>query len=223
MAGELTLVIANRNYSSWSLRPWLAMRECGIAFTERQVRFGPEFSAQVRAISPAGRVPVLLHGDRVIWDSLAIIEYLAETFPEAGLWPADPGARAQARSICAEMHAGFGHLRQQMPMNIEARLPGRGWNLSVQADIDRIVALWTQARRAHAHLGPFLFGRFSAADAFYAPVVSRFETHAIELPAPCDEYRRTVLALPAMREWVAAALLERSYVAEDEPYRRTRD
>ena len=138
MSAEPVLVIANRNYSSWSLRPWLAMRGCGIAFRERQVLFGADFAAEVRAISPAGRVPVLLADDQVIWDSLAIIEYLAETYPDHGIWPREARARALARSICAEMHAGFGSLRQQMPMNIEARLPGRGWNLAVQADIDRM-------------------------------------------------------------------------------------
>ena len=223
MPSSLTLYIANRNYSSWSLRPWLLMRALDMPFKERQVRFSPGFHDEISRVSPAGRVPVLVAGDLVIWDSLAIVEYLAERFPLHGVWPTQPGDRARARSVCAEMHSGFGALRQAMPMNIEARLPGMGWSVRVQDDIDRIVSLWTGLRNAHAARGPFLFGTFSAADAFFAPVVSRFETHQVATPAVCDDYRRAVLALPAMQEWIAGALAEHSFVAEDEPYRRSRD
>jgi glutathione S-transferase len=220
----LTLVIGNRNYSSWSLRPWLLMRHLGIPFRERVLPlFGDAFRTEIAKVSPAGRVPVLLDGDFAVWDTLAIVEYLAERFPALSVWPEDARARARARSVCAEMHSGFGHLRGQMPVNIEARLPGRGWNVQVQADVDRIVGMWSELRAQHAAAGPFLFGRFSAADAFYAPVVSRFETYAVDTPAPCDAYRRTILALPAMREWTEAALAERTFLAEDEPYRRSRD
>ena len=223
MPTSLTLYTANRNYSSWSLRPWLLMRALDMPFKERQLRFSPGFHDEISRISPAGRVPVLVAGELVIWDTLAIVEYLAERFPLHAVWPAQPGDRARARSVCAEMHSGFSALRQAMPMNIEARLPGLGWSVRVQDDIDRIVALWTSLRSAHAARGPFLFGTFSAADAFFAPVVSRFETHQVATAPVCDEYRRAVLALPAMQEWIAGALAEHSFVAEDEPYRRSRD
>lgn len=217
---RLTLVIANCNYSSWSLRPWLLMRHSGIAFTERQILFSAEFHEQVTRLSPAGRVPVLLDGELAVWDSLAIIEYLAEHYPQHGIWPAQSADRALARSICAEMHAGFAALRQQMPMNIEASLPGCGWNLRVQDDIDRIVSIWSALRARFAAHGPFLFGAFSAADAFFAPVVSRFTTYGVALPAGCEAYRQAVLALPAMQAWTERALAEHQFVPEDEPYRR---
>jgi glutathione S-transferase len=223
MPTSITLTIANRNYSSWSLRPWLLMRALDMPFKERQVRFSPTFHDEISRVSPAGRVPVLVTGELVIWDSLAIVEYLAERFPQHGVWPTQPADRARARSVCAEMHSGFSALRQAMPMNIEARLPGLGWSVRVQDDIDRIVAIWTGLRAAHSARGPFLFGAFGAVDAFFAPVVSRMETHQVATPPVCDEYRRAVLALPAMQEWTAAALAEHSFVSEDEPYRRSRD
>ncbi len=219
----LTLYIGNRNYSSWSLRAWLLMRQLDLPFDEKPLRlFTAEFRDTLSKLSPVARVPLLLDGDFAIWESLAIVEYLAERFPEAGVWPADPRERARARSICAEMHAGFGQLRSRMPMNIEAHLPGMGWDLAVQADIDRIVAIWTELRLTHADRGAFLFGRFSAADAFFAPVCSRFTTHAVALPEICDAYRQAVLVLPAMRAWTEAALAEQCFVPEDEPYRRAR-
>jgi len=220
----LTLLIGNRNYSSWSLRAWLLMRQAAIPFEERLVALGSEaFGREVRRHSPAGRVPVLVDAGFAVWDTLAIAEYLAERFPDRGIWPGDAQDRARARSVCAEMHAGFGALRSQMPMNIEARLPGRGWNLQVQDDVDRIVEIWSTLRERHAAHGPFLFGRFCAADAFFAPVVSRFETYAVPTPPPCDAYRQAVLALPAMRDWTEGALAERAFLAEDEPYRRVRE
>jgi glutathione S-transferase len=213
------LYIGNRNYSSWSLRAWLTMRALGIPFEERPLRlFSEAFRTELAKVSPVARVPVLIDDGFAVWESLAIAEYLAER--HAGVWPADPHERARARSICAEMHAGFGALRSRMPMNVEASLPGMGWDLSVQADVDRIVAIWTELRTTHAARGPFLFGAFSAADAFFAPVCSRFTTYAVPLPPACDEYRQAVLALPAMREWTEAALAEHCFLPEDEPYRR---
>lgn len=221
---RLTLFIGNRNYSSWSLRPWLLMRQLGIPFEERKLAlFSDTFRREIAAVSPAGRVPVLVADGFPVWDSLAIAEFLADAYPGLGVWPGDAKARARARCVCAEMHAGFQALRGQMPVNIEARLPGLGWNTQVQADIDRIAAMWSALRSEHAAGGPFLFGRFSAADAFYAPVITRFDTYGIELDPVCEEYRRAVHALPAMREWVAGALEERTFLAEDEPYRRSRD
>ena len=221
MADELTLITGDRNYSSWSLRAWLLMRATGIGFRDQIVQLSTEsFATDIARVSPAGRVPVLLDGGFAVWDTLAIAEYLAERFPERGIWPRDSRERARARSVCAEMHSGFTHLRDQMPMNISAALPGMGWNIKVQDDVERIVRLWTQLRGQHAHRGPFLFGEFSAADAFFAPVVSRMNTYAVSTPAPCNEYRQTVLELPAMREWTEAALAERRFVAQDEPYRR---
>ena len=221
---QRTLVIGNRNYSSWSMRAWVLMRELGIEFEERVLPlFTESFAREIVKYSPARRVPVLLVGEFAIWETLAIAEYLAEAFPDRGVWPTDAFERARARSVCAEMHAGFGALRANMPMNVEAHLPGRGWNVQVQSDIDRIVEIWSQLRTAHAHSGPFLFGAFGAADAFFAPVVSRFETHQVETPPVCTAYRRAVLECASMRAWTAAALQEKSFLAEDEPYRRSRD
>lgn len=216
----LKLVIANKNYSSWSLRPWVLMRTTGVPFVEEQLSLGaPDFRVRVRTASAAGKVPVLIDDDLTVWDSLAIVEYLAERFPEAGIWPANAAARANARSACAEMHAGFGALRSQMPMNVCAHLPGRGWNVAVQRDIDRICALWAGLRARHGADGPYLCGRFSAVDAFFSPVVFRFNTYAPELPESAQAYMTTMLALPAMREWTAAAALEDEFLPEDEPYR----
>lgn len=220
---ELRLLIGNKNYSSWSLRPWLLLRQAGIAFVEEQLSFNdPQFKAKVGRWSPAGCVPVLVdheRGDLAVWDSLAIAEYVAERFPEQRLWPADPAARANARSICAEMHAGFTALRSRMNMNVTAQLPGRGWNLAVQADIDRICTIWTGLRARHGRAGEFLFGHFTVADAYFAPVVFRFNTYAAAVPPPAADYMATMLALPAMREWVEGAAQENDWVAEDEPYR----
>jgi len=224
MTGSLpVLLIGNKNYSSWSMRPWLLMRQLDIAFEERVLwLFTDEFRREVAKVSPAGRVPVLVDDGFAVWDTLAIAEYLAERHPERGVWPADPRARARARSVCAEMHSGFGALRSHMPMNLEAKLPGLGWNLQVQRDIDRIAAMWSELRAAHAAAGPFLFGRFCAADAFYAPVVTRFETYGVTLPPVCAEYCPTMLGLPAMRAWNDGALAERRFLPEDEPYRPAR-
>lgn len=218
------LVVGNKNYSSWSLRAWLLMTEAGIPFDEiRLSLFTPAFAAEIGRYSPAGRVPVLLVDDGpaplAIWDTLAIAEYLAEADPDRGLWPADRNARARARSLCAEMHAGFGALRSAMPMNVSAALPGLGWSIAVQDDVDRLVAMWRECLDAHG--GPLLFGRFTIADAFFAPVASRFSTYAVALPDDIAAYRDRLLALPGMRAWSAAAAAETEFVADDEPYRRS--
>jgi glutathione S-transferase len=219
----MKLIIGNKNYSSWSLRPWLLLRHAGIPFEEEQLSFNdPNFIAQVRRHSPAGLVPVLVDGDVVVWDSLAIVEHLAERFAERGFWPEDRVARAVARSICAEMHAGFSNLRHALITNVTARLPGFGWNLKVQDEIERIVAMWDDSRRRFGQGGPFLFGRFSIADAYFAPVTRRFVTYAVKVPPVAQEYVETIAALPAMKEWIAAAAAETEFVPKDEPYRRQR-
>ncbi len=220
----MKLVIGNKNYSSWSLRPWLLARQAGIPFEEIRLRLGSEgFAAEVRRYSSAGRVPVLVDGDITVWDSLAICETLAERFPRARLWPEDPQARAHARSICAEMHAGFTALRSQMPMNVTAVLPGLGWNIAVQRDVDRIAQIWTELRQKYAAEGPFLFGHFTVADAFYAPVVSRFATYGVRLPELAKTYADHILNLPAMQEWIESARGEHDFLADDEPYRTALD
>jgi glutathione S-transferase len=212
---EFTLVIGNRNYSSWSLRGFLAARLAGVPFDEVLVRLSePASKAELLKHSPAGKVPVLKHGARIVWDSLAIIEYLAEIRPEAGLWPADPAARAHARSISAEMHAGFSALRAHMPMNLRKSLPGKGRDRDVAEDIERICAIWADCRARHG--GPFLFGRFCAADVMYTPVATRFRTYVVELHDPCQAYVDVVLARPDFLDWHAAALEEPWVIPEDE-------
>ena len=218
-----TLIIGNKNYSSWSLRPWIALRATGIAFTEQKLGFfTEEFSRRVSAVSPAGLVPVLLDGDFAVWDSLAICEYLAERHPEARLWPQDPKARARARSLAAQMHSGFGAMRQALPMNVEARLPGIDLPEAARQDISRLQAIWHDTRAEFGQGGAFLFGAFSIADAFFAPVVSRFNTYGIAAAGPVRDYMDAVLALPAMQEWTRDALAEATFVPEDEPYRKHR-
>jgi glutathione S-transferase len=219
---KLSLVIGNKNYSSWSLRPWLLMRHFGIAFDEERVSLFTEgFKARIERHSPAGKVPVLVDGDFAIWDSLAICEYLAEKFPEKNVWPQDARHRARARSVAAEMHSGFGALRTHMPMNVRAHLPGRGLRPEVQKDIDRIVQSWADCRAhfADRSAGDFLFSAFSAADAMYAPVCSRFVTYAVNLSEDARRYVLALSALPAMQEWIAAAKQETEIIEEDEPYR----
>jgi glutathione S-transferase len=213
----MKLVIGNKNYSSWSLRPWLALKATGIPFDEQRIPLDqPDTKARMLAVSPAGRVPVLVDGEALIWDSLAICEWLAERHPEARLWPADPVQRARARAISAEMHSGFHGLRSAMPMNCRSRHPDCGQTVDAIVDIARIIGIWTDALAASG--GPFLFGHFTIADAMYAPVVSRFVTYAVPLLSPCTDYIASVQALPAMREWNAAAAAESEWVAADEPY-----
>ena len=208
------LVIGNKNTSSWSLRPWLAMRHAGISFGEVNINLrDPDAKAQILAQSPAGKVPALLMGDRVIWDSLAILEFLAETHPEAGFWPASRDARTVARCVSAEMHSGFQALRQQCPMDFLARTPKAELAGEVATDVRRIVALWLDCRRTFGAGGPFLFGTFSAADAMYAPVASRFRTYVSDLAAYGDDgtaqaYAEALFALPAMFQWGQEAQAE---------------
>jgi glutathione S-transferase len=213
------LIIGNKNYSSWSMRPWVLLRQAGIAFDEIRVPlFEKGTRARILQYSPAGRVPVLIAGDTTVWDSLAICETIAELHPEKNLWPADAVARSHARSICAEMHAGFQALRSRMPVNIRAALPGKGRTPEVSADIDRITSMWLACRKRFGAAGEMLFGDFTIADAFYAPVVMRFMTYAVELPAIAVRYAEAVRALPAVAEWVAGARQETEFIAEDEPY-----
>lgn len=213
----MTLVIANRNYSSWSLRAWLTMRMAGLTFEEVVIPLnGPDSRKLIREHSPTGLLPVLRHGDVSIWESLAICEYVAETVPGARLWPETVQARAEARSISAEMHAGFQALRASLPMNVRADRPGVTMDPEAQADIDRVQAIWRGCRRKYGTVGPFLFGRFSIADAMYAPVVSRFATYRVTMDALSREYAGTMQNLPAMREWSEAAAAESWVIAEEE-------
>jgi glutathione S-transferase len=205
----LTLVIGNKNYSSWSLRPWIAMKVAGIPFSETVISLdAPDFKQRIQALSPTGKVPVLADGDMHVWESLAIIEYLADKFPKAGLWPADPAARAHARTIAAEMHAGFQSLRRHCPMNVWRPVQPRELTPEVSQDVKRIDDMWGDCRARFGKNGPFLFGAFTAADAMYAPVVSRFHTYGIDVSAVARAYMKAVMALPAWAEWSAAARQE---------------
>ena len=205
----LRLVIGNKNYSSWSFRPWLAMTVAGIAFEEEVVSLdAKDFKARVGAISGTGKVPVLSDGDVHVWESLSILEYLAEKFPQAGLWPSDPKARAHARVVAAEMHAGFVPLRRHCPINMWRPVQPRALTPEAAADVRRIEALWTDCRTRFGAGGPFLFGAFGAADAMYAPVVSRFETYAVEVGTLAKAYMGAVSSLPGWLQWRQAALRE---------------
>ncbi|WP_079418580.1 glutathione S-transferase family protein [Thiomonas intermedia] len=216
------LHIGNKNYSSWSMRPWVAMTAFGIPFEERQHWLDtPAFAAQVPLLSPVARVPILEDGALRIWDTLAIGEYLAERFPQHALWPRDAAARARARSLCASMHSGFAALREHMVMNIEADLPGRGWNPAVQRDIDQILLMWQSALQTSG--GPFLFGAFGVADAFYAPVCMRFLTYRPELPDWAWAYVQAVADHPAVARWTGQARAEHVFLPADEPYRSEPD
>lgn len=230
----LTLYVGNKNYSSWSMRPWVLLRQAGIAFTERMLRFDSfdaqsEFRRTIATVSPVGKVPVLvddeIDGGLVIWDTLAICEYLAERFPDQLLWPHDIAARARARSICAEMHSGFGALRSHFMMNIEASLPEVGQRVlrdqaDVRQDVARIIDMWSGLLTQHG--GPLLFGRFSIADAYFAPVCMRFNTYGVPVPDEIGEYIDTVFALPGVAQWVEAARAEDDFLPFEEPYRLNR-
>ncbi|KAB8320325.1 glutathione S-transferase family protein [Tolypothrix campylonemoides VB511288] len=214
---QLTLIIANKNYSSWSLRPWLAMKQFGLNFNEIRIPLDtPETSSKIRHYSPSEKVPVLLHGNLTVWDSLAIFEYLAEEFSNLHWLPEDKAPRTVARSIIAEMHSGFQSLRQNMSMNCRARFPGKGMTPEVQKDIDRITAIWRECRQNFGTGGDMLFGKFTIADAMYAPVVSRFVTYGVQLDAVCKKYAEAVFALPAMQEWLNAASNEQETISSYE-------
>jgi len=205
---ELELVIGNMNLSSWSLRPWLALRATGHKFRERKILLDrPDSRERLREASPTGKVPALIDGELVIWESLAICEALAEWFPEAKLWPADVEARAVARSAAYEMHSGFVDLRREMPMNLRARIE-RVPSRAVQADIDRVTGLWLDCRTRYGAGGPYLFGEFSIADCMYAPVVTRFRTYGVEVDPAAQAYCDVMLARPDMRAWYSGAALE---------------
>jgi len=215
----LKLAIANKNYSSWSMRPWVLLKQAGIAFEEIQLKFIDEGKvAGIKPYSPTRQVPVLIVDGEPVWDSLAICEAAAEMFPQLQLWPADARARQIARSVCAEMHSGFRNLRDAMPVNIRASLPGKGMSAAVQKDIDRIVQIWQSCRARFGGGGELLFGHFTIADAYYAPVATRFLTYAVSLPPAAQRYADALLALPAVQEWMAQARRETEFVRADEPY-----
>jgi glutathione S-transferase len=213
----LQLIIGNKNYSSWSFRPWFAMKVAGIEFAETLISLeATDFKSRLTAMSGAGKVPVLLDGDTRIWESLAILEYLAEKFPAAGLWPQDRAARAHARAIASEMHAGFQALRGQLPMNVRRPVMPRQLDADAQADVARIDTIWSECRTRFSGTGPFLYGAFTAADAMYAPVVWRCHTYAVDVSATARDYMRAVMALPAWGEWREAARREPWVLPHDE-------
>ena len=217
MNAPLTLVIGNKNYSSWSMRPWVLLRGREIPFRERMLKFeSPEWRDHIARLSPSGLVPVLWEGEPgagfATWDTLAIAERLHEIFPDRGIWPADAQLRTRARSMAAEMHSGFRALRGAMPMNIRSSHAGKGMNAEVAKDIARIGAIWAAAK------GPFLFGEFCAADAFYAPVATRFVTYDVQLTGTARIYQQALLESPAVKAWSADAVKETEFFAEDEPY-----
>lgn len=211
----LRLVIGNKNYSSWSLRPWLLMREAGLPFEEIRLPLDtPEFARRIPALSPTGKVPVLHDGDRVVWDSLAICEYVNDAFLEGRGWPADRGLRALARCAAAEMHSGFAALRAQLPMDCRRRPDAYRWKADAEADIQRVMALWRDLRR-HAGDGPFLLGAFGIVDAMFAPVAIRFRGYGVVMDDSARGFAEAVFALPAMREWQAAAEAESERIEHD--------
>ena len=223
----LQLFIGNKNYSSWSMRPWVLLQQAGIPFEEVMVRFDSfdadsSFKKTLTPLSPTAKVPLLVDGDLVVWDTLAIAEYLAEQYPDKQLWPADRAARARARSICAEMHSGFTALRGNCPMNIEASLPETGaliWRdqPGVRTDVQRIVSMWSTLLEEHG--GPMLFGTFTIADAYFAPVCMRLKTYALPVPGPIAAYIDRVCDLAGVQAWVAGALAEKDFRDFEEPYR----
>lgn len=224
------LTIGNKNYSSWSMRPWVLLRQAGIPFEEVLVRFdgfdtSSQFKQALAGLTPTGKVPVLQDDALVIWDTLAIAEYLAEQFPEKRLWPADKAARARARSVCAEMHSGFSALRSHCPQNIEASLSEAGaliWRdqPAVRADVARLVAMWSELLQVYG--GPLLFGDFSIADAYFAPVCMRLKTYGLPVPPAIAAYMERVAALPGVAAWIADAKAEADFRAFEEPYRLKR-
>ena len=226
----MQLYIGNKNYSSWSMRPWVLLTQAGIPFEERLVRFdsfdaGSKFKTELAKLNPIAKVPVLVDEGLAIWDSLAIAEYVAEKYPAKKLWPADVQARARARSVCAEMHSGFSALRSHFGMNIEASLLEVGKKVlaeqpQAQADLARIVQMWSELLATYK--GPMLFGEFSIADAFFAPVVKQIVTYGLPVPAVVQGYVDRVQALPAVVAWTKDALEEKDFLAFEEDYRKSR-
>jgi len=227
----MQLFIGNKNYSSWSMRPWVLMRHFGIPFDEVMVRFdgfeaNSKFKQRIQQVAPSGRVPVLVDDGLAVWDTLAIAEYLAERWAQLPLWPRDSRHRARARSLCAEMHAGFSALRSACPQNIEASLPEIGRRVlqeqpAVRSDLQRLQAMWSEALQASG--GPFLFGAFGIADAYFAPVAGRIRTYGLPLDSALQGYVERVFASPGVSAWVREALAEREFLAFEEPYRTSRD
>jgi glutathione S-transferase len=226
----LKLFIGNKNYSSWSMRPWVLLKQAGIPFEEVKVRFdsfdaSSTFKKTLVGVTPTAKVPVLQDGDLAIWDTLAIGEYVAEQFPDKQLWPAERVARARARSICAEMHSGFTGLRGNCPMNIEAHLPDTGaliWRdkPAVRSDLERIISMWSALLQEHG--GPMLFGAFTVADAYFAPVCMRIQTYALPVPPVVQAYIDRVCALPGVKAWIDDARAEQDFLDFEEPYRLQR-
>ena len=223
----MKLYIANKNYSSWSMRPWVLLKQAGIAFEEVMLRFDgfdaqSKFKQGLKDINPVGKVPVLLDGDLAVWDTLAIAEYVAEKFPEKKLWPTDVASRARARSICAEMHSGFMGIRSACPMNIDAYLPEVGAlalrdKEALRNDLKRIDSLFCALLKEHQ--GPMLFGEFSIADAYFAPVVMRIKTYALPVSAETQAYMARLCALPGVKAWIDDALAEKDFIDFEEPFR----
>ncbi len=223
MSAALTLVIANKNYSSWSSRPWLALTELGIPFRERMVKFESDDWAQnIAALSPSRLVPVLWEGvpgeGFATFDTLAIIERLHELFPDKGVWPQDAKARARARALAADFHAGYRALRGAMPMNLRGNYPGKGMSPEVARDIERLTEHWLRTRREFGQGGRFLLGEYCAADAYFTPVASRFVTYGVALEGEARRYQETLLGTASFAAWREAALAETEFVAADEPY-----
>ncbi|MGA2995214.1 glutathione S-transferase family protein [Bradyrhizobium sp.] len=206
----LKLVIGNKNYSSWSMRPWLALRAGNIPFEEAVIPLytGAADKQRILDVSRSGKVPILVDGDVTVWDSLAIIEYIAERFPEKRLWPEHPADRAHARSVCAEMHSGFAALRNECGMNLHRPVGAIELSADARANVARIEEIWGECRDRHAQSGPFLFGDFGAADAMFAPVVHRFRTYAVAVTKETQRYMETMMAFPAFAEWTKAGLAE---------------
>jgi glutathione S-transferase len=212
------LVIGNKNYSSWSMRPWLALRGADIPFEEVLIPLytGAADKQRILDVTPSGKVPALIDGDVTVWDSLAIIEYAAERHPEAGLWPDDPARRAHARSVSAEMHSGFMPLRNECGMNLHRPVKAKSLSDDAKANIARIDDIWSSCRARYSALGPYLFGRVSAADAMFAPVVHRFRSYAIDVSPAARDYMDTMQALPAFRQWTEQGLAETTLIAHFE-------
>ena len=216
---KFTLVIGNKNYSSWSLRPWLLLKQFDIAFEEIRIPlYQAETKAAIQKYSPSGLVPALIHGDITVWDTLAICEYVQDLYPSLAMWPRDREARAIARSVSAEMHSGFAAVRTHMPMNCKKSFPGKGLNAETEPQIARITQLWRECRAQYGKDGSMLFGDFSIADAMYAPVASRFTTYQVKLDEVSQAYVSSLLALPALQEWYAAGREETEVLSAFEPY-----